>query len=200
MNSHQENFFFDFPLVDANTIAFSSLRLVYHGSTHGAFGLKRSPLDLREVDAIKISLNHLSTDPLSDEYEYNLIYLNDSLSEAVWNGQKRDNTPALMKITRRVLLAASPSLNAKRFRTPFWVKFTKPIYLARYNKVLIDDNTIPVDYLRDFHNKYQGFLTRTKKGYPLVRNTLESLGLKTSDRRYVKDSQEEEISIICYQA
>ena len=203
MHRSSENFFFDFPIVDVNAIACSALRLIYHGSTHGAFGAsstKRPPLDLGQIDAFRISLEHLTTAPLSDEYEYSLVYLNARLSEIIWDGKMRDQSSSLMKITRRVVLAKSASLNAKRYRTPFWVKFQKPVYLARYNKRLVINNCIPVEYVESFHNKYQGFLMRSKKGYPLMRNTLKASSTPLRDRSYLSDSMDSELRVVSYQS
>ena len=198
-----EKFFFDFPIVDVNAIACSALRLIYHGSTHGAFGVsttKRPPLDLTKIDAFRISLEHLTTEPLSDEYEYSLVYLNDTLSEIIWDGKMRDKNSRLPEITRRVVLAESASLNAKRYRTPFWVKFQKPVYLARYNKLLVINNCIPVEYVESFHKRYQGFLMRSKKGYPLIRNTLKASGIPLSDRSHLSDSMDSDLRVVSYQS
>ena len=204
MHSSPEQFFFDVPLVDVNAIAHSAMRLIYHGSTHGAFGsfgsqnARIEPLDLDKCDAFKISLDHLSVDPLAEGYQYSLVYLNDTLSENLWNGKKRDASPALKELTRRVQLAESPSLSAKRYRTPFWVKFQKPIYIARYDSALAHSSQVPEEYQQRFLNKYQGFLMRTEKDYPLVRTIFEAYGLKLEERRDVLDHLDGHLQVLAY--
>lgn len=204
MRSHIEQFFFDFPLIDVNAIANSAMRLIYHGSTHGAFGAfgsgnaRLEPLDLGKYDAFKISLEHLSVDPLTDGYQYSLVYFSNDLSDNLWNGKKRDASPALKEISRRVLLAESPSLNAKRYRTPFWVKFQKPIYITRYDNALAHDNQVPQEYLQRFLDNYQGFLMRTENDYPLVRNIFDAYGLKLEERREVLDTLDGHLQVHAY--
>lgn len=197
-------YFFDFPIVDANAIANSALRFLFHGSPHGAFG-NQSNLPIPETrylenfDAFKVNLEHLSNDPLSDEFEYNLIFLSKRLAEDLWIGKKRSNNPELTKLTRRVQLGSEASLNAKRYKTPFWVRFRRPIYLSIFDSLIGDDNYVPTAFRQQFMNKFTGFLVRTEKGFPVVRTIFDAYGLAMTNRQEVEDPLDGPLQVVSYQ-
>lgn len=199
-------FFFDYPLADVNGIACAAMRLIYHNSAQGSFSGGKAhsdshtALDLDTKEAFKISLEHLSSDPLSEDFEYNLIYLNQDMSEHIWEGAKRGESKDLQKLTRRVQLGEFASLEAKRYKTPFWVRFQRPIYIALCDEFLHNDHYVPQAYYEKFHNKFHAFLMRTEVGYPLVRTIFDAYGLKMSERREVCDNQRRGLQVLAYEA
>ena len=201
---HKKHFFFDYPLIDAHAIACSALRLICHGSIHGVFGsygsttTKDQALDLEKIDAFKISLARLSNDALTDQFEYSLVYVTKELSEHLWDGEKRALAPDVKSITRRVHLNETASIEAKRDKTPFWVRSLRPIYLAKYDIENLSDHYIPDAYNHQFHEKYQGFLMRSEVNYPVVRNIFEAYDLEMTNRRKVKDVLDGDLEILSY--
>lgn len=200
---HKKQFFFDYPLIDAHAIACSALRLICHGSTHGVFGAygataAQTALDLESIEAFKISLARLSNDALTDQYEYSLVYVTKELSEHLWSGEKRALAPDVKKLTRRVHLNETASLEAKRYKTPFWVRSLRPIYLAKYDIESLSDHYVSDSYHHKFHQKYQGFLMRSEVNYPVVRNIFEAYGLEMTNRREVKDDLDGNLEILSY--
>lgn len=198
-----KQYFFDYPLADAHSIAFTALKFIYHGSEKGAFGYGATRtagkrIDLDEVEAFWINLQHLSSPPLSDDFEYSLVFVSKKLSDHLWLGEKRTLSPDLKKLTRRVVLADQPSLTAKRYKTPFWVKFSRPVYLAKFEDNILNDHYIPHDYYKQFHRKYQGFLMRSENDYPLVRNLFEAYGLELTDRREMESTTPDALQVLAY--
>ncbi|MFC4994395.1 hypothetical protein [Rubritalea tangerina] len=199
-----EKYFFDYPIVDANALTYSALKLLFHGSTHGAFGAygslnaRRGPIDLVKIEALKVSLTYLTSTPLSDEYAYHLVFFNKDFSHTLWDGKSLDKSKHIKDITRRVRLGAEPSLSAKRYRDPFWVKFQKPIYLAQFPSPLHNELSVPAHYRALFENKFDGFLMRSEHDYPLVRNLIEASGLKLGARREVSDELDGDLQVHCY--
>lgn len=196
-------YFFDYPLVDAKAIANSALRLLYFGSTHGAFGrnaISSTPetRNLANFEAFKITLEHLSNDPLSEDYEYNLIYLAQPIAKDLWHSSLRAQHTEIRKLTRRVQLNSRQSLNAKRYKTPFWVKFTRPIYMSIFEANMGDDNYVPPSFAQQFNSKYVGFLMRTKKNYPLVRTVFNAYDLTMGTRQEVCDHLDGDLQVISY--
>ncbi|MGJ8673608.1 hypothetical protein [Rubritalea sp.] len=196
-------YFFDYPLIDAKAIANTALRFLYYGSAHGAFGRSATnsipkTRNLDTFDAFKITLTHLSKDPLSDDFEYNLVYFSNTIAKDLWLVSNRSEHPELRKVTRRVHLGNQQSLNAKRYKTPFWVRFTRPIYLSIFEQKIGDDNYVPPIFCQEFHAKYTGFIMRTKKDYPLVRTMFDAYGLEIGTRHEVHDRLDGDLQVISY--
>jgi hypothetical protein len=197
-------YFFDFPIADALAISNSALRFLFYGSPHGAFGQQGDAAIpetrfLENYDGFKVSLEHLSNDPLDNNYEYNLVFLTKNTAKDLWIGSKRANNPELKKLTRRVHLGVRPSLQAKRYKTPFWVRFKKPIYLSIFDANIGDDNYVPSAFRQQFHNKFTGFLMRSEKGFPLVRTMFDAYGLKMVNRQEVQDRLDGNLQVVAYQ-
>lgn len=200
-----EKYFFDYPLVDVNAIACAALRMIYLNSSHGAAsgialgGARQKPLDLDKEEAFKISLEHVSVRALSDEFEYNLVYLNHQMSEHIWEGRKREGSEDLRSLTRRVHFGEAASLAAKRYKTPFWVRFQRPIYIARCDDFLSNDHYVPQKYYAAFHHKFHAFVMRTELGYPLVRHLFEASGLRLSARRVISSGWRQGLRVLSYE-
>lgn len=196
-------YFFDYPLVDAKAIANSAMRFLYFGSPHGAFGhnaISAIPETrvLEDFEAFKVSLAHLSKDPLSDDYEYNLVYFTESIAKDIWNVNRRSEHPEIRKITRRVQLNSRQSLSAKRYKTPLWVRFHRPIYMSLFEAKIGDDNYVPPEFIQEFNSKYVGFIMRTKKDFPLVRTMFEAYGLTMGTRQEVRDRLDGNLQVTSY--
>ena len=97
-NSYQ--YFCDLALADINAFACAAQRLLCFGSIHGAFGSTggHKPIDLSTLDVFTVSLEHLSSDPLSDEYDYHLLYVSAGMYKKVWSGAQASEAPALSKV------------------------------------------------------------------------------------------------------
>ncbi|MFC5049430.1 hypothetical protein ACFPK9_02185 [Rubritalea spongiae] len=198
--SPSQLYFFDYPLVDAKAIANSALRLLYYGTTHGAFGATSIPETryLEHFDAFKITLEHLSNDSLSEDFEYNLVFFTKPIAMDIWLMKNRAELSEIKKLTRRVHLGTQPSLRAKRYKTPFWIKYTRPIYMSLFDVKVGDDNYVPPAFTHQFNTKYSGFVMRTQKGYPLVRTMFDAYGLTMGTRQEVHDRLDGDLQVMSY--
>ena len=181
----QQTFFFDLPLSDVYGVGCSALRLIYHGSESGAFGNKtKNAIDLDCVQAFQISLKHRTVETLSEEYHYYLVYYRKSLGVNLWNNRFRKGCPILRKLTRRVKFSSKPSSIPNRIRR-FYIKSNRPVHIAQYHSEVPTDDNVPPEYIQDFGDRFEGFLMRCTKGYPLVRSLFDAQGLELSERRDV---------------
>jgi len=181
----QQFFFFDLPLSDVYGVGCLALRLLYYGCEEGAFGRNcKNPVDLEGVQAFQISLKHRTVYPLSDDYEYHLVYYRKELGLNLWSGKQRKGHPKLRKLTRRVKLSLRPTLEPNRLRQ-FYIKSNRPVHVAQYGSKVPTDHSVPDEYIEKFGELFEGFLVRTKKGYSLGESLFEAQGLAFDERRDV---------------
>ncbi|MFC4995275.1 hypothetical protein [Rubritalea tangerina] len=203
MIEEKDSYFFDYSTLDACSTLSSAVKLLYHGSSHGAFGVQSEarartfPLDIERISAIKVSLKHLSSSALAEGHEYNLLLVDDVLADALWENKVRNHLPALKEITRRVKLGGAASLKAKRYKEPIWVRFQKPIYIVQYTPFLVQDMSIPQAYRDLLKEKFRGFLVRTAPQYPAVTQIVEASGFELLARREIKDVYDDQ-AVVCY--
>lgn len=102
MKKEKHQFFCDLAVADINAFACATQRLLCHGSIHGAFGkgtiAKQRHIELSSLDVFTVSLEHLSTEPLSDEYDYHLLYVSAGMYKKVWSGTQVSEAPCLSKV------------------------------------------------------------------------------------------------------
>ena len=111
----QTTFFFDLPLSDVYGAGCAALRLIYHGCEKGAFSSHtKKAFDLSHVQAFQISLNHRTVEPLSDQYEYSMVYYRKELGLNLWNNRLRKGCPTLRALTRRVKFSGKRSIKPIR--------------------------------------------------------------------------------------
>ncbi|MFK5922574.1 MAG: hypothetical protein QM496_10375 [Verrucomicrobiota bacterium] len=199
----RNSFFFDLALSDVYGSGCSALRLIYHGSEQGAFAKKsdkaKQPIALEDVKAFQIGLNHRTVSPLSDDYDYNLVYYRKEFAEAFWDGKIRKGCPTLRKITRRVKFSQKQSLKPKRLKL-FYIKSNRPVHVARYSDKVPTDNYVPAPYLAEFGRSFGGFLMRCPKGYALVSNLFAAQGLAVSDQRQLSEGADGRPRVRAYAA
>lgn len=179
----QKVFFFDLPLSDVYGIGCAALRLIYHGSEEGVFGSTiKEAFDLDSIEAFQISLRHRIVEPLSKQYDYNLVYYRKELARTLWDSGLRRGCPTLRKLTRRVTYSDKRSLEPNRLRR-FYIKSNRPIHVAKYSKEVPTDHYVPMEYIQEFGERFEGYLMRSKRGFPLVSRLFEAQGLSMAERR-----------------
>ena len=179
----QSTFFFDLPLSDVYGAGCAALRLIYHGCEKGAFSSQtKEAFDLSHVQAFQISLKHRTVEPLSDQYDYSMVYYRKELGLNLWNNRLRKGCPTLRRLTRRVKFSGKRSLNPNRLRQ-FYIKSNRPVHIAQYSSEVPTDHYVPQPYIEEFGRIFEGFLMRSKKGYPLVSSLFAAQGLSLTERR-----------------
>jgi len=179
----QTTFFFDLPLSDVYGAGCAALRLIYHGCERGAFSTQtKEAFDLAHVQAFQISLKHRTVEPLSDEYHYSMVYYRKELGVNLWNNRFRKGCSTLRALTRRVKFSHKRSLKPNRLRH-FYIKSNRPVYIALYNGDVPTDHYVPQPYIDEFGRIFEGFLMRSKRGYPLVSSLFAAQGLALTERR-----------------
>ncbi len=188
-------------MADVNAISCSAARFLYHGSTHGPFGKLDSHLqsiDMEELDAFRVSLEHLSTNPLSDTYDYHLVYVARSAYQKIWHGCKKQKIPGMKHISDEIKL--SDTVKSTSHTPLFWSKKEASITLSEYRNEIAMDHYIPDDYRHAFQQKFSGILMRTKSDCRLLWLLLEAHGLKVVDHREVSDEYDGRLKVDCFAA
>ena len=190
-------------MADINAISSSANRLIYHGSAHGPFGGYgfKSPvscLDLDSISVLKVSLEHLSNFPLSDDYDYQIIYLDKQVYEALWNGSKKNKIPGLKNLTNQACLHSQANLKPKTQKIFLSAQKNRSISVTPYEQEQCLSCYIPEDYYADFKEKFKGLLVRTKKECSQLCRLLEAHGLKIIEQREVLDDVDGNLQIACY--
>jgi len=167
--SHWQNlFFFDLSLADVYGIGCAALSLIYYGSRRGVFHLTdKESVDLDCVDAIQISLIPRTVAPLSDRYDYNLVYFRKDLGIKFWDSKRRRSFPQMKKLIRRVVCSDVASVEPNRLRQ-LYIRSNRPVHVAQYSHVIPTDDYVPVSYVEKLKRCFEGYLIRSPKGYPLV--------------------------------
>lgn len=200
MENHtlQKIFFFDMPLSDVYGVGCAALRLIYHGCEEGAFSRSnKKVIDLDHVTAFQLVLKHRTVTPLSDKYDYNLVYYRKDFAANLWSGVFRRGCPTLRKITRRVKLGSKQDLKPNRLRS-LYIKSNRPVHVARYESGVPIDHYVPLEYVEEFDQRFDGFLMRSKKGFPLVTSLFNAQGLALSARRDMTQSSKESPHVLMY--
>ena len=199
MNSPTPRYFCDLLMADINAISCSAARFLYHGSTHGPFGKGGQQLqsvDMKDIDAFRVSLEHLSTDPLSDAYDYHLVYVAKSAYKQIWHGCKKHKIPGMKHISDEIRLSDTAKLTS---HIPlFWSKKESSITLSEYRDDIAMDHYIPDAYRYAFQQKFSGILMRTKNDCRLLWLLLEAHGLKVVDHREVCDEYDGKLKVDCF--
>lgn len=193
-----DKFFFDLPLCDVYSMTCAAFRLLYFGSEDGFFGSKRSNfVNLDTTAAIRIKLTHQSTKPLTDTYDYSLVYYRAELSDKLWHPKERHKHESIVNLTRRVKFNSEPSTTAKGVSL-FQFPTVRPVKIAEYDEIVPQDNYVPVTYIDKLHNNFKGFLMRTEKDYPLVRNIFECMDLTLESKREMNHPSPKSPDVIIY--
>lgn len=188
MQSPKNPYFFDLPVSDISRSVCDALRILYHGSLDGIFGLKMNErVDLDQIHAIKIPVCHHSTKPLSDLYEYNLVLYDQSIADPLWNFEDREKQAELRALTRRVSFNTEKSNLARRILDNLFIKSDHPVYFARYEVVTPNDNYVPLHYHRQLSEGFEAYIMRTCRDFPLVRSLCRAQGLHLAKRKFARE-------------
>lgn len=191
-------YFFDLPMGDIYSSACAAYRLLYFGSEQGFFGSGRvDAVNLDSTAAIRIKLGHRTAQPLSDLYDYSLVYYRNDLGQKLWSPRYRDKYTDLVSMTRRVKLNRAPSLKAKHFNL-FALPGRRPVHVARFDVTLPQDNYVPLEYVTKLNSNFTGFLMRSERDFPLVRSLFESMNLELESRRDVTFPSPQSPNLVIY--
>lgn len=203
MNRPLPNYFCDLAMADVNAISCSASRLLCHGSTHGAFSKfsqQQDSIDLDSIDAFSVNLVHLSSDPLSSEYEYHLVYLSSDAYQQLWNGCKINKIPGIKALASEIHLGSKAKLCPKNKGHLFGSHQLRSIALTKYSSANPIDHYVPHEYRLAFKEKFTGLLIRTKKECQELWNLLEAHGFLPIAERKVTDEYDGDLMLQCYSA
>lgn len=197
-------YFFDLPVVDVTGSVCDALRYMYHGCFSGAFGqISQDPVDLDEIKAIKVRLSHKSAAPLSEEFEYHLVFYRKELANSIWNLSCRKRQRRLRSLSRRVVLSEQPTLAVEKILITrrlldFFTRKPCDIYFTRYDLPVPPDYYVPVDYHQQLLREFTPYIMRSPIEYPLVRSLFQAQNLPLDARQVVKDSPKHTDQVIVY--
>jgi hypothetical protein len=193
-------YFCDLAVADINAFACAAQRLLCHGSIHGAFGkggvARLAPISLSSVDVFTVSLEHLSSDPLSDEYDYHLVYIGASMYKKVWSGAQASEAPALSKVCVQRALADNA-------RAPI----PKRSLLERKSREFVACE-YPVEwgvdhYIQDAHrvvllSNFKAFVVRTDRKTANLGQLLCDHSMRVAQERVVNDLFDGQMQLLCF--
>lgn len=193
-------YFFDLPMGDIYSSTCAAYRLLYFGSEQGFFGSGCiDAVDLKSTAAIRIKLGHRSTKPLSDKFDYSLVYYRNDLAKKLWSPSYRDRHSELLMLTRRVKLNHSPSLRARHVNL-LSIPSPRPVKIAQFSIPTPQDNYVPLEYIKELNERFSGFLMRSDKDFPLVRSLFGSMNLELESRRDVTFPSPQSPDLVIYTA
>lgn len=201
MHPHHKRtlYFFDLPISDISSSVCNALRVMYHGCLDGAFGKQvNDRIHLDEIRAIKIRVLHKSSKPLSEAYEYNLVFYRKCIAQSIWDPACREKQAELKALTRRVSLNVKKSLLAKRLMDHLMIRAERDIYFARYTDVVSPDHYVPETYHRKLFHEFEPYIMRTRPNYPLVRSLFQTQGLDLAERRLASRESDTVNRVITY--
>jgi hypothetical protein len=197
MNSSPRSFFCDHALVDINAFACSANRLLCHGSIHGAFGkglCNRPPTDISSIDVLVVSLEHLSSEALSDDYVFHLVFLNDDAYQKIWLGEKKSPVPSLSKIC--VQRDISRFAIAPKIKKSILERKAREYMVTEFDSSKALDNYVPYEYRMDFLNHFRGFIVRSDVHTTSLPHLIRSHGFAASLQHNVKDMMDGEMQVL----
>lgn len=191
MRSYPTPYFFDFPVSDIARNVCDALRILYHGSLDGAFGPKMNEqVDLERLHVIKIPVIHQSMKPISDLYDYNLVFYDKPISGSLWDLEDREKQAELRALTRRVSFNAEKSHLARRILDNLFIKQDNhPVYFARYEEMIPRDNCVPPSYHAQLRERFDAYIMRSNRDFPLVRSLCRAQGLDLAKRQFARESR-----------
>lgn len=192
-------YFFDLPISDISSSVCNALRVMYHGSLDGAFGKQvNERINLDAIKAVKIRVMHKSSKPLSEAYEYNLVFYRKCIAQSIWDPECRIKQTELKALTRRVSLNVKKSLLAKRLIDHLWIRAEREIYFARYTTMVPPDHYVPETYHRKLFGEFEAYIMRTRPNFPLVRSLFKAQGLDLAERRLASRESDPVNRVITY--
>ena len=183
-------YFFDLPISDIARNVCDALRILYHGSLEGVFGQKMNErVDLERIDVIKIPVIHRSTKPISDLYDYNVVFYDKSIAGSLWDSEDREKQAELRALTRRVSLNAEKGHLARRILDNLFIKpDNHPVYFAKHEGIIPPDNCVPLCYHAQLGKRFEAYIMRSNRDFPLVRSLCRAQGLDLAKRRFARES------------
>ncbi|MFC4994394.1 hypothetical protein [Rubritalea tangerina] len=203
MTSKSPQFFCDLPLADINAITCSANRFLYHGSPHGVFGkmtTSKRHVDIHEIDAFRVKLEHLSSDPLDDQYQYHLVYISKDIYQQVWKGCKKRQIPGMRKFVSETKLSADAKTHPFGPGNFLHLSDDKPIVFSPYEESHTSDNYVPNHYQATLRSKFESILLRTKSECRLFFQLLQAHGLKVVDQLETTDEFDGNLKVECFAA
>lgn len=201
MNLELRSFFCDLALVDINAFACSANRLLCHGSIHGAFGKGLSQhrsTELNSLDAMVVSLEHLSSEALSDEYVFHLVFLAPEAYQKIWLGAKNSTSPSLSKICVQRGITRSPI--TPRAKKSILERKAREYMVTEYDCCNALDSYVPYEYRAAFLSRFHGFIVRTDKRAASLPRLMLSHGFSATLQHNVTDMMDGEMQVLGFSA
>ena len=194
----QKTYFFDLPLSDIYGVGCAALSLIYFGTRRGAFGNReKGTISLDDTMAFRMVLKHRTVERLSNDYSYSLVYYRAEIAEIFWSRSRRYWSRKMKKMMRHVNLQEERSIKPNRIRK-LSIPSNRPVHVARIEHLFPADDYVPVSYIKEFSQRYLGFLIRYPKGFPIDDVLFNPLGLFLIERRCALASRVHNQCVMAY--
>ncbi|MFC5050963.1 hypothetical protein ACFPK9_10085 [Rubritalea spongiae] len=169
-------YFYDLSLLDVRGELASAITVLYHGEEAGEYSgiLGGRATDLKRLYAIEIDLTMYAVQD-DGVHSYALMLFKKDWKEEVWRKKLLEKKRSLERITTRVKLSAQITDNPPHEHHLFTAS-NRYIDFAPYPEVAVGHN-VPEDYVREFNQRFDGYLMRSERSFEDVRALLKSCNL-----------------------
>lgn len=155
------------------------------------------PIDPSTLDLITVSLEHLSSTPLSHDYDYHILYVSARMYKKVWTGSEESQADALSKIsverqpTRKTCLAETkPSLFENQARDYVFTEYVMTDGL---------DHCVDIPFRTKVLTNFKAFIVRSKKEAAPLPQLLINHSTRISTKYEIEDVLDGEMQVCGYQ-
>jgi hypothetical protein len=191
-------YFYDLSLLDVRGELASAITILYHGEETGAFTAKQSlkTTDLSKVYAIEIDLTMYAAQD-DGVHSYALMLFEKNWKEDVWKKKLLEKKRSLERITTRVKLSAKMTDNPPHEHHLFTAS-NRYIDFAPYPEIAVGHN-VPDAYVREFNQRFVGYLMRSERSFEDVRELLKTYNLVDSiDHSYESTGTRAAVKMAAY--
>ncbi|MGJ8672333.1 hypothetical protein [Rubritalea sp.] len=169
-------YFYDLSLLDVRGELASAITILYHGEETGAFSGKvtSKTTDLKKLYAIEIDLTMYAIQN-DGVHSYSLMLFEKGWKEGVWKKKLLEKKRSLERITTRVKLSAKMTTNPPH-EHHLSTASNRYIDFAPYPELAVGHN-VPDAYVREFNQRFEGYLMRSERSFEDVRALLKSYDL-----------------------
>lgn len=191
-------YFYDLSLLDVRGELASAITILYHGGETGAFGEHRSTsaTDLAAIYAIEIDLTMYAVQD-NGVHSYALMLFEKNWKEDVWKKKLLEKRRSLERITTRVKLTTKITENPSH-EYHLFTSSNRYIDFARYPEIAVGHN-VPDAYVREFNQRFVGYLMRSERSFKDVRALLKTYNLvDTIDHSYESKGTRAAVKMAAY--
>lgn len=119
------------------------------------------PVDPTALDLFTVSLEHLSSTPLSHDNEYHLLFISAGMYKKVWSGTESAQAPALSKIC--VQRAFTKQASVSETKALLFKSQPRNYVVAEYPLSDGLDHCVPMEYRAKLLSNFRAFIVRSNK-------------------------------------